>query len=204
VTDFAATSPFGISGNTDSSFPVELFVGKAHPGSLNRKEVMIPTRTERILRAVIGPRVNHERRPGGDTARKHDLTLPTSMNAWCQEELSKLQPLSGSEFDREFARGRNSRPCHGHRQAPERTCPKSRTPTLRTTRETCSQSSNGIRTKRERSPKAVGLDQATIAALETQPPEGVGTPGASQTEHGTSSREQDHKETKDRDLQHEP
>jgi len=125
------------------------------------------------------------------------------MNAWCQEELSKLQPLSGSEFDREFARGA----IQGHAMAIaklQKDLPEITDSDLADyTRDMLSELKRHQNKTREIA-KAVGLDQATIAALETQPPEGVGTPGASQTEHGTSSREQDHKETKDRDLQHEP
>src|SRR5688572_11576054 len=38
-------------------------------------------------------------------AQKHSVTLPTSVDAKCQEEISKLQALSGAEFDKEFAKG---------------------------------------------------------------------------------------------------
>ena len=38
-------------------------------------------------------------------AQKHNVTLPTSVDEKCKEEIARLQALSGEEFDREFAKG---------------------------------------------------------------------------------------------------
>src|SRR5215813_8004460 len=38
-------------------------------------------------------------------AQKHNVTLPTSLDAKCEAELSKLQGLMGAEFDKEFVKG---------------------------------------------------------------------------------------------------
>jgi putative membrane protein len=38
-------------------------------------------------------------------AQKQNVTLPGTLDSKCQEEISRLESLSGAEFDREFAKG---------------------------------------------------------------------------------------------------
>jgi putative membrane protein len=120
-------------------------------------------------------------------AKRHNVTLPTALDPKCQEELTKLQALSGAEFDREFAKGA----VQGHAQA----IAKLRQASTQAKDPDLSQYASNMLSQLKRHQekvrevaKAVGLDQTTIAALETQPPEGVGTSGSStQTEQGTGT-----------------
>ncbi len=130
-------------------------------------------------------------------AKKHDVTLPTSLDPKCQEELTKLQGLSGQEFDREFARGA----VEGHamgiamlQKSLEQTRNKD-ADLARYTQDMLAQLKRHQERGREVA-KAVGLDQETIASIERQAresAEAAGTPGASLTERGSSSS-QEHQE----------
>jgi putative membrane protein len=118
-------------------------------------------------------------------AKKHEVALPTALDPKCQEEMSKLQGLSGAEFDKEFAKSA----VQGHAMA----ISKLQKASVDAKDSDLAQYSKDMvshmkrhQEKAREVAKAVGLDQTTIAALETQPPEGVGTSGASsQTERGT-------------------
>jgi putative membrane protein len=138
-------------------------------------------------------------------AKKHDVTLPTSLDPKCQEELTKLQGLSGREFDREFAKGA----VEGHamgiamlQKAVEQTRNKD-TDLAQYTQDMLAQLKRHQERGREVA-KAVGLDQETIASIERQArqsAEAVGTPGASSlTERGSSSS-QEHQEKGDTETQ---
>jgi putative membrane protein len=130
-------------------------------------------------------------------AKNHAVMLPTSLDAKCQEEVTKLQGLTGEEFDKEFVKGA----LQGHAMAIAKlqkgSVQAQDADVAQYSRETLAQLKRHQERTREIA-KAVGLDQATIAALETQPPEGVGTAGASsQTERGTiPPKETDHPEQK--------
>ena len=107
------------------------------------------------------------------------------MEAKCQEELTKLQGLSGSEFDKEFAKGA----VQGHAMAiahmKKGSSEAKDSDMAQYSKEMLVQMKRHQEKAREIA-KAVGLDQTTIAALETQPPEGVGsTGGNSQSERGS-------------------
>jgi putative membrane protein len=115
-------------------------------------------------------------------ARKHDIVLPTSLDPKCQEEVTKLQGLTGSEFDKEFAKGA----VQGHAKAiahlQKGSVEAKDADVAQYAKDMLAQTKRHQERAREVA-KAVGLDQATIASLETQPPEGVGTSGAG-TEQG--------------------
>jgi len=117
-------------------------------------------------------------------AKNHDIVLPTTLDAKCQEELTKLQGLTGSDFDKEFAKGA----IQGHATAiahlRKAAAEAQDSDVAQYAKDRLAQMQRHQEKAREVA-KAVGLDQTTIAALETQPPEGVGTAGgATQTESG--------------------
>jgi putative membrane protein len=120
-------------------------------------------------------------------AQKHNVTLPTSLDARCQEELSKLQSLSGAEFDKEFVKGA----LEGHAVAMTHLEKASKevkdADVAQYTRDMLAQVRNHQRQTREIA-KSVGLDQATIDSLEAKAKENVGSPGAaSETSRGADS-----------------
>ena len=122
-------------------------------------------------------------------AKTHGVTLPTSLDPKCQEELTKLQGKSGTEFDKEFAKGA----VQGHATAVaklEEASAGVRDADLKAyVKDMLAQVKMHQEEAREVA-KTVGLDQATIASLETVPPEGVGTAGSStQTDRGTGTPE---------------
>ena len=116
-------------------------------------------------------------------AQKHNITLPTALDAKCEEEMSKLQALSGEEFDKEFAKGA----IEGHAMAVAHLEQASRAvkdaDLAQYTRESLTQVRSHQRQGREIA-KAVGLDEATIASIESKAKESVGSAAAGET--GTS------------------
>ena len=124
------------------------------------------------------------------------MVLPTALDPKCQEQLSKLQALSGDEFDKEFAKSA----VQGHAMAISKlqTSAESKDSDLaQYSKDMVSQLKRHQQHARDVA-KAVGLDQTTIASLETQPPEGVGTSGASsQTESGTINPQRTEPKPKD-------
>jgi putative membrane protein len=136
-------------------------------------------------------------------AKNHNVELPTTLSAKCQEELSKLQALSGAEFDKEFAKGAVQGYAMGIAKLQEASVQAKDPDVAQYAKDRLAQ----LRRHQERArevAKAVGLDQATIAALETQSPEGVGTSGASsQTERGAASP-QSNDQGERKDLQPQP
>jgi putative membrane protein len=128
-------------------------------------------------------------------AQKHNVTLPTSLDKHCQEEITKLQGYSGAQFDKEFTK------CaiQGHAMALHHLREASTQATDSDVKEYARDLVAEAKDHQEKArqvARAVGIDQATIASLERQPPEGVGTAGQSTTERGvgtpqTSDRDQD-------------
>lgn len=113
-------------------------------------------------------------------AQTHNVTLPTSVDQKCQEEINKLQALSGQEFDREFAKGA----VEGHAIAVAHMQHASTTvkePDLR--QYTQAQLSKVREHQREarKVAQAVGIDQTTITSLERKAQESVGGPASSET-----------------------
>jgi putative membrane protein len=135
-------------------------------------------------------------------AKKHDVTLPTSLNQKCQDELSKMKSLSGDEFDKEFAKGA----VQGHAMA----LAKLREASVQEKDQDMAGYIKDMLAKvKEHQVKAreiarsEGLDQTTIASLETQRPEGVGSSGSSTQTDGNASGsnksddQNEHREHKD-------
>jgi putative membrane protein len=130
-----------------------------------------------------------------ELAAKHNVTLPTELDDKCKEEISRLEGLSGQEFDREFAKGA----VEGHAMAVahlERASTEAKEPDLRQhTQKMLTQVKEHQRRSREIA-KAVGVDQATITSLESKAKEGVGGPAA--RSESSSSRTSDQKTSDDK------
>jgi putative membrane protein len=136
-------------------------------------------------------------------ARKHDVVLPTSLDARCQEEVSKLQGLSGREFDREFAKGA----VQGHAMAIAKLEKESGQTKDSDVAQYMKDMLSQVKRHQEKArevAKAVGLDQATIAALETERPQGVGTSGASSETEGGNASSSDTGHSDAKDSPHQP
>jgi putative membrane protein len=123
-------------------------------------------------------------------AKSHNVTLPTgaaALDQKCQTELSRLRELSGSEFDKEFAKGA----VEGHAMAAahlQKASTQAQDADLRQyTRDMLTEVRDHQRQARQIA-ATVGVDQATITSLETKTPEGVGAPG-SETQSSQSSKE---------------
>ena len=118
-------------------------------------------------------------------AQKHNVTLQTSLDPKCEAEISRLQTLSGAEFDKEFAKGA----VEGHAVALEhlqKASKEVKDPDLaQYTKDMLSRVKSHQRHAREVA-KAVGVDEATITSLENKAKDSVGSPGET-TETGTSS-----------------
>ncbi len=124
-------------------------------------------------------------------AGKHNVTLPTELDEKCKQEISKLEQLSGREFDREFAKGA----VEGHAMAIahlEEATSQAKDADLRQhTQKTLAQVKEHQRQAREVA-KTVGVDQATITSLESKAKEGLGAPAAG-TE-GSNSQDSEKKQ----------
>ena len=121
-------------------------------------------------------------------AKKHDVVLPTSLDAKCQEEVTKLQGLSGSEFDKEFAKGAVQGHAMAIAQLRKGATEAKDADVAQYSRDMLAQMKQHQEKAREVA-KAVGLDQATIASLEIQSPEGVGTTGAGSQSESASGQD---------------
>jgi len=121
-------------------------------------------------------------------ASKHHVTLSDSdsLDAKCQQQLSKLQGLSGREFDQEFVKGA----LEGHAMAAahlQKATQQSTDPDLSAyARNMLTEVKDHQRQARQIA-KDVGVDQDTISSLESKANEGVGTPGAAGTESSTAT-----------------
>jgi putative membrane protein len=119
-------------------------------------------------------------------AATHHVTLPTALDDKCKEEISKLEALSGQEFDREFAKGA----VEGHAMAIahlQQASSEVKDADLRQyTQKMLAQVKDHQRQSREIA-KTVGVDQATITSLENKAREGVGGPAARTESSSTSS-----------------
>jgi putative membrane protein len=126
-------------------------------------------------------------------AAKHNVTLPTTLDAKCEEEISRLQAKSGEEFDREFAKGA----VEGHAVAVahlQQAQVKVQNPELQ---QHFSKILSKVREHQRQGRQvamAVGVDQTTISSLERKAQEGVGSPGANT--QGTESQNSQSKDSK--------
>lgn len=138
-------------------------------------------------------------------AKDHDVTLPTSVDAKCQEELTKLKAYTGAQFDREFAKGA----VQGHAMAVKKLQEASTSVKDSDLSQYLKNMLSTVKEHQEKGreiAKAVGIDQSTIASLERPTPEGVGSPGESITERGVGSPQTSDQEDHDaiKDTPHDP
>lgn len=111
-------------------------------------------------------------------AQKHSVTLPTTVDDKCQQEISRLEALSGEEFDREFAKGA----IEGHAMAVAHLQKASSAAEDTDLRQYTQQMLSKIKqhqSKGREIAKAVGVDQTTISSLETKAQNAVGGPASS-------------------------
>jgi putative membrane protein len=123
-------------------------------------------------------------------ARTHNVSLSTTtLDDKCKEELSRLEALSGQEFDREFAKSA----VEGHAAAiahVEQGSTQAKDADVRQyTQKMLAQLKQHQLRGREIA-KAVGVDQTTIASLENKAREGVGGPAA-RTESSSASEKKE-------------
>jgi putative membrane protein len=127
-------------------------------------------------------------------AQKHNVTLPTSLDAKCEEEITKLKSLSGNEFDKEFARGA----VEGHAMALAHLQQASSSTQPADIAQYTQDMLAHVKAHQQQArnvAKDVGLDQATIAALEKKAQTDVGSAGATtESSTGASSNHKDSQE----------
>jgi putative membrane protein len=117
-------------------------------------------------------------------AQTHNVTLPTTLDQKCQEEITRLEGLSGQEFDREFAKGA----VEGHAIAVAHMQHASSTvkePDLRQYTQTQLSKVRDHQREARKIAQAVGIDQTTITSLERKAQESVGGPASSETSSET-------------------
>jgi putative membrane protein len=119
-------------------------------------------------------------------AQKHNVTLPTSVDEKCQQEISKLEALSGQEFDKEFAKGA----IEGHAMAvahlQQASAGAQDTDIRQYTQQMLSKVKEHQRKGREIA-MSVGVDQTTITSLENKAQDSVGGAASSATGSSESS-----------------
>jgi putative membrane protein len=113
-------------------------------------------------------------------AQKHNVTLPTTLDDKCKEEISRLQGLSGEEFDREFAKGA----IEGHAMAMAHLQQASSSATDTDLRQYTQSLLAKVREHQREGrevARAVGVDQTTITSLERKAQDSVGGPAAGES-----------------------
>ena len=119
-------------------------------------------------------------------AQKHNITLPTSVDEKCQQEISRLEALSGQEFDREFAKGA----VEGHAMAVAHLQKASSAAEDTDVRQYTQQMLSKIKqhqSKGREIAKSVGLNQTEITSLENKAQDAVGGAASSATGSSESS-----------------
>lgn len=121
-------------------------------------------------------------------AQKHNITLPTSVDEKCKEEISRLEALSGQEFDREFAKGA----VEGHAMAIAHLQQASSGATDTDVRQYTQQLLSKVKEHQRKGrqiAQSVGIDQTTITSLESKAQDSVGGPAATSEGSSESSTE---------------
>jgi putative membrane protein len=116
-------------------------------------------------------------------AQKHSVTLPTSIDEKCQQEISKLEALSGAEFDKEFAKGA----VEGHAMAVAHLQQASTAVQDQDLKQYTQQMLSKVKQHQQKGrqiAQSVGIDQTTITSLESKAQDSVG--GAASSASGTS------------------
>jgi putative membrane protein len=117
-------------------------------------------------------------------AQKHNVTLPTSVDEKCQQEVSRLEALSGQEFDKEFAKGA----IEGHAMAVAHLQQASSAVQDKELKQYTQQMLSKVKQHQQKGrqiAQSVGIDQTTITSLESKAQDSVG--GAASSASGTSS-----------------
>jgi putative membrane protein len=132
-------------------------------------------------------------------AKKHNVTLPTSPDPKCEEELAKLRGYSGQDFDKEFAKGA----VEGHAMALAHLQQASTSTEIKDAdvKQYIGKITERMKNHQRRARQvamAVGVDDSTIASLENKGREAVGTPGAG-TETSTETSPSKNNPTRDSD-----
>jgi putative membrane protein len=122
-------------------------------------------------------------------AKKHNVEIATGtegLDAKCQQELTRLEGLSGAEFDKEFAKGA----VEGHAMAAaqlQQASTQAKDPDIaQYTRNMLARIKQHQQQGRDIA-KAVGVDEATITSIETKAQSSVGAPGQSTSESSNRS-----------------
>jgi putative membrane protein len=116
-------------------------------------------------------------------AQKHNVTLPTSVDEKCQQEISRLEALSGQEFDKEFAKGA----VEGHAMAIAHLQQASTSVQDQDLKQYTQQMLSKVKEHQRKGrqiAQSVGIDQTTITSLESKAQDSVG--GAASSASGTS------------------
>jgi putative membrane protein len=119
-------------------------------------------------------------------AQKHSVTLPTSVDAKCQEEISKLQALSGAEFDKEFAKGSVEGHAMAVAQLQQASTAVQDQDVKQYAQKLLAKLKEHQRTSRQIA-QSVGIDQTTITSLETKGQSSIGAPAGSESSSRESS-----------------
>lgn len=119
-------------------------------------------------------------------AQKHNVTLPTSVDEKCQQEISKLEALSGQEFDKAFAKGA----VEGHAMAVAHLQQASAGAQDTDIRQYTQQMLSKVKehqSKGREIAKTVGIEQTEITSLESKAQDSVGGAASSATGSSESS-----------------
>ena len=119
-------------------------------------------------------------------AQKHSVTLPTSVDAKCQEEISKLEALSGAEFDKEFAKGSVEGHAMAVAQLQQASTAVQDQDVKQYAQKLLAKLKEHQRTSRQIA-QAVGIDQTTITSIETKAQSSIGAPAGSESSSRESS-----------------
>src|SRR5688572_650329 len=119
-------------------------------------------------------------------AQKHSVTLPTSVDAKCQEEISKLEALSGAEFDKEFAKGSVEGHAMAVAQLQQASTAVQDQDVKQYAQKLLAKLKEHQRTSRQIA-QSVGIDQTTITSLETKGQSSIGAPAGSESSSRESS-----------------
>ncbi len=119
-------------------------------------------------------------------AQKHSVTLPTSIDEKCQQEISKLEALSGAEFDKEFAKGSVEGHAMAVAQLQQASTAVQDQDVKQYTQKLLAKLKEHQRTSRQIA-QAVGIDQTTITSIETKAQSSIGAPAGSESSSRESS-----------------
>ena len=119
-------------------------------------------------------------------AQKHNVTLRTTVDEKCQQEISKLEALSGAEFDKEFAKGSIEGHAMAVAQLQQASSAVQDQDVKQYAQKLLAKLKEHQRTSRQVA-QAVGIDQTTITSLESKGQSSIGAPAGSESSSRESS-----------------